>query len=122
MPQARSRRTGPRRWLAPVLLLGIALGLAPLWWREAGPPRIDTVMPWRDPGGALMVPAAAVRHGAAGEALVFVIEDGVPRPVRVVLGTVGPESVVVSAGLRDGTMVAANPPPALTDRRRVAER
>jgi multidrug efflux pump subunit AcrA (membrane-fusion protein) len=105
-----------------VLLLGIALGLAPLWWREAGPARLETVMPWRDPGGALMVPAAAVRRGSAGEALVFVIQEGVPRPVRVVLGTAGPESVVILTGLRDGTVVAANPPPALMDRRWVAQR
>ena len=122
MPQARSRRTGPRRWLAPVLLLLMALGLAPLWWRDWGPPRIETVTPWRDPGGTLMVPAAAVRQRDGGTAVVFVIDGGVPQPVPVVLGTAGQDSVVVLSGLRDGAVVAANPPPALTDRRRVAAR
>jgi len=105
-----------------MLLLAITLGLAPLWWQEAGPAHIETVKPWRDPGGALMVPAAAVRQDAGGEAVVFVVDEGLARPVRVVLGAAGLDSVVVIAGLRDSVLVAANPPPALSDRRRVAER
>jgi hypothetical protein len=73
-----------------------------------------------------MVPATAVRPvdgvvlAKGGAAVVFVIEDGVPRAVRVALGVVGPESVVVATGLAEGAVVAANPPRGIDDRRRVA--
>jgi hypothetical protein len=130
MPQARSRqarsRPAPvRRWLAPVLLLGIAVGLAPLWWEERLRLSVATITPWRDAGGALMVPAAAVRPAGvadAGEAVVFVIEDGVARARQVRVGRVGPAVTEIREGLGERAVIAADPPRGLEDRRRVAER
>lgn len=125
MPQAQSRPAAVQRWIAPVLLLGIAVGLAPLWWEYRLPLAIATITPWRDSGGALMVPAASVRPAmpggrVAGEAMVFVIEDGVARARRVRVGSVGPAVVEIREGLGDRAVIAADPPAALEDRHRVA--
>jgi multidrug efflux pump subunit AcrA (membrane-fusion protein) len=107
--------------MAPALLLGIAAGLGPLWW-EYRTPAVATVSPWRDAGGALLVPAASVRAAGAGEAVVFVIEDGVARARRVRLGSVGPAVVEIREGLGERAVIAADPPAELEDRHRMAGR
>lgn len=128
MPQARSRPAAALRWLAPALLLGIAGGLAPLWWEVTAPPHIVTARPWRDAQGALLVPAAAVRPAgagareivASGEGVVFVLERGVVRVTRVRLGAVSHDVVEIAGGLAEQVLIAANPPRGLEDRHRVA--
>jgi hypothetical protein len=130
MAAARSRPdpSAPlrHRWVAPALLLAIVLGLAPLWWEVTAPPELSTVQARRDAGGALLVPAAALRppgHLArveeAGEAVLFVVRDGVARLTRVRLGARRDDAVEVREGLEDTAMVLANPPRGLEDRHRV---
>src|SRR5687768_11232591 len=93
------------RWLAPVLLLAIVAGLAPLWWEVTAPPVLATVRPWRDAAGVLLLPSASVRPPGplgrvepAGAASVFVIHDGVARLVPVRLGAVRADAVEVHEG------------------------
>ncbi len=128
MQPARSRPAPALRWLAPVLLLAIVIGLAPLWWQVTAPPILATARPWRDGSGVLRVPFAAVRPVgpgpdrklvAAGPANVFVIEDGVARLTPVHLGAVEAQSVEIRDGLADAALIIANPPRGLEDRHRV---
>ncbi len=125
--EVRSRRLP--RWLAPVLLLAIVAGLAPLWWEVTAPPTLATAKPWRDATGTLMVPVAAVRPfgpqgklEAAGAANLFVVRDGVARLTRIQLGAVHESAVEVRDGLEDAALVVANPPRGLEDRHRIAVR
>ncbi len=133
MAPARSRTDmqapARARWLAPALLLAIVAGLAPLWWEVTAPPLLATVRPRRDPAGALLVPAAALRPSgplgklvAAGPATLFVVRDGVARLTPVRLGALHGEAVEVREGLEDTALVIANPPRGLEDRHRVAVR
>lgn len=114
------------RWLAPVLLLAILAGLGPLWWKATAPPELAVAKPWRDPGGTLLVPQAAVRPPgpagrveAAGPATVFVVRDGRALATRVRLGDVRADAVEVREGLAEAAFVVANPPVGLEDRHRV---
>ena len=91
------------------------------------PPAVGTARPWRDAGGALVVPRASVRNmppnnGLPGGPHVFRVEDGVVRRIRVELGTIHPDSVEIRAGLAEGVVIAANPPRGLEDRHRVVVR
>jgi hypothetical protein len=130
MAAARSRPDPPAplryRWVAPALLLAIVVGLAPLWWEVTAPPELSTVQARKDPGGALLVPAAALRPSAplarleeAGEAVLFVVRDGVARLTRVRLGAMRDDAVEVREGLDEAALVLANPPRGLEDRHRV---
>ncbi len=117
------------RWVAPVLLLVIVAGLAPLWWEVTAPPTLTVATPWRDPAGTLMVPTAALRPRghqgrieASGVASLFVVRNGVAVLTRVELGGLRADGVEVRHGLEDAALLIADPPRGLEDRHRISAR
>jgi RND family efflux transporter MFP subunit len=79
---------------------------------------VDIVIDQR--ADALLVPAAAVAHGASkggrpGAPFVFVVEGGRARRVDVKTGAVGAAKVEIVAGLKDADRVVVDPPERLND-------
>ena len=79
---------------------------------------VDIVIDQR--ADALLVPAAAVAHGASqggrpGAPFAFVVEDGRARRVDVKTGAVGAAKVEIVSGLKDADRVVVNPPERLKD-------
>jgi RND family efflux transporter MFP subunit len=76
---------------------------------------------------ALLLPATALRHGAAqggrpGPPYVFVAQDGKAHRVPVQAGATSADTVEIRDGLDDSARVIADPPAGLTDGRRIRVR
>ena len=71
------------------------------------------------PGGGVLVagvqPAAAAEGEEAARPAVFVLEEGQARRIEVTLGAESDAERLVTAGLRGGETVIANPPAGLRD-------
>lgn len=129
MPRPDDVPPPPRllRWVAPALLLAIAVGLSPLWWAATAPPHLPVIAAQRDARGTLLVPTSALRPPSpharlepAGPATIFVVRDGRAHLTPIRLGQLLPTTAEVRDGLDASARIIANPPRGLENRHRIA--